>query len=211
MLRSRSIRPLAALAMLPLFAIGVGCVGYTSYNPTEGDQLGDSSLNAPAVRAVLTRSLRFTIERMPPELSEDEARLNVLAPTSEREVAVSLPRGLTKAAHDQILASLGDAVSPIVDGNEGLPIYRVGELRIRGNSATVDVHRPLDETNNRFQTPYQCITLSLRSDLEGWRVEGYEAWMPGTVQLPALNALRTPAETETPEEPETELAAEEGG
>ncbi len=206
----RTSRPVAVVASLTMLAGGVGgvgCVGYTSYDPAEGDQLTDSTLNAPAVRAVLTRGLRFTIERMPPELSEDDARLNVLAPTSERPIAVSLPRGMTKAAHDDIVAALGENVSPIVDGNEGLPIYRVGEFRIRGNSATVDIHRPLDETENRFHAPYQCVTLTLRSDLEGWRVEDYEAWLPGTVPLPALNALRTPAEAEPP----TEMAAEDEG
>ena len=120
------MRPFAALAMLPMLA---GCMGYTSYDPGEGDRLGDSTLNAPAVRAVLSRSLQFTIERMPPELTRDQARLNVLAPASEREVAVSLPRGLSKATHDEILASLGESVSPVVDGTEEMPIYRVGAVR----------------------------------------------------------------------------------
>ncbi len=204
-----NMRRLAALALLPMFA---GCVGYTSYDPAEGDRLGDSTLNAPAVRAVLSRSLAFAIERMPPELSEEEARLSVLAPTSDRTVAVSLPRGLTKATHDEILASLGEGVSPVVDGTEQLPIYRVGVMRIRGGTADVDVHRPLDENDNRFHAPYQCITITLRSDLEGWRVEDFEAWMPGTVPLPALNALRIPQEApvEDPEPTEMAVEAEDG-
>lgn len=211
-MQSPKMRLLPALTALAMIG---GCVGYTSYDPTEGQALDDNPLNTRAVRAVVTESLRFTIDRMPPSLTEDEARLNALAPTSDRPVAVSLPRGMTKSVHDEILTSLGERVEPIVDGNEGLPIYRVGKLRIRGGSAIVDIHRPLDKTDNRFQAPYQCITVNLVSDLEGWRIEDYQAWLPGTVPLPALNALRMPQpETDPDADPDaepTEVAAEAEG
>jgi len=187
------------LCAVPLMS---GCVGYSTYSPDQGDRIDSSVLNEPAVQAVISKSLEYVITRFPPTLSEQEARLGEIDAMRRGPVAVSLPRGMTREQHDSIIASLGGGVEAVTPGSTAIPTYRVGQIRVRGSHASVDIHRPLLDHSNALDLPYQCITVRMRSGFDGWRVQEYQAWLAGAVPLPALNALRSPP----PADPDTEQA-----
>lgn len=195
---SRNSRRVLAPFLISLIGAGAplpGCVGYTTYEPAEGDRVEGEYLNRPAMRAVLSQGLRFALERLPPSLGEQEARLGELGAGPSSPVPVSLPRGLTQSQHDAIMSSIADLARPLGPEDSLNDVYRVGDVRVRGSIAWVDIHRPVDVPDDRARTPYQCVTVELRNRIVGWRVEDYQVWRPDAVPLPSVNVL-TPVQSE---------------
>ncbi len=185
--------------MLLLLVLGPflgACVGYTTYEPTAGDRVENQYLSAPAIELVLSESLRFVIQRMPPTLGEEEARLGMLAVGAAEPVPVSLPRGLSEAQHDAIFRRLDGIARPATSDDDTNAVYRVGDIRLRGGLAWVDIHRPIEVPPGETRTPYQCVTVELRNKILSWRPENYQVWRPDTVPLPTVNALTPLPESE---------------
>ena len=179
-------RMLLVLVLAPILG---ACVGYTTYEPGEGDRVEGEYLNAPAIELVLSESLRFVIQRMPPTLGEEEARLGMLGAGVDEPVPVSLPRGLSEAQHDAIFRRLEGIARPATSEDDPNSIYRVGDIRLRGGLAWVDIHRPVSIPVGEMRTPYQCVTVELRNKILSWKPEDYQVWLPDAVPLPAVNAL----------------------
>jgi len=173
------ITPFVAVACLLLGAT-VGCAGYATYPPVDGD----TAINNPnfrPVRSVIAQALRWTIERHP----------------VPGQYAVNLPEGLTAGNVRSIIRQLPEGGRPLTEQSKDLPVYHVSRIWIRGAGAEVDVHRPvLDVPGPDDQPVHQMMTVTLDGGFNRWRAESSQSWVIGAEPTPPLRFVQTDNQTD---------------
>ena len=171
-----------AITGLAMALGALGCVGYATHDPLLQPETSPGEFHG-GLQCVLTAGLRWSIERLPPTLSAEEASVGIVDVNAQSPVAISLPAdlGLTPEAWSRIARDSGRDVLPLNAASKGRPIYRVGRVALRGSRAEMDVHRP---------TPagaYQSLTLDLELTSSGWSVRNYRLWTAPAADIPPLN------------------------
>lgn len=175
-------RSAAALGAMVGVAMLAGCVNYASYPPTPGS-VAITNPNTPAIEEVMMAGLRWTAMRYPPPTTVAEAD-----ESSRPLMAVNLPPGVRGKVYERV-ANVVPGAEPLSPENSHLPIYHVGAIRIRGDTAQVNIFRPVTDLGVKptGETVYQEIRLDLRGGLAPWRVVSWREWTPGSGDVPNLN------------------------
>ncbi|GAB4515865.1 MAG: hypothetical protein Tsb0013_20470 [Phycisphaerales bacterium] len=87
---------------------------------------------------------------------------------------ILLPKGVTDEVASDIARKLGENVYVTRTLKQDAPVLVVRRVFVLGDTATVDVERPVDAADAR-----QILTVRLRSDIRGWRVIGVRSWPVG--------------------------------
>lgn len=159
---------LIRLVLAATLAAGVGglggCALYMNYPPLEGD----TSINNPNVTPmpeVVGLGLQETIRRYP----------------VSGEYVVNLPRGTTRATAEWVRQGLGDSARLVEPETQGLPVYHITRVWIRGGEARVEVLAPDVEGEQRG------VVVELHTTGIGeWRVERFRVLASGAVAEPEM-------------------------
>ena len=169
---------LIRLIALSILAALVGCVGYTTYPPPESGKGADAAFNSPNVPPapdVIYSALAYTIGRYP----------------VAGAYAINLPPELDAKRARYIHDLLNDDDARLLTADavaQGLPIYHVARVWIRGPYAEVDVLRPvMDVPGPGGAEVTQQVTLTLKPRLARWRVTGARSAPIGLSTPPALS------------------------
>ncbi|TVQ34222.1 MAG: hypothetical protein EA376_00455 [Phycisphaeraceae bacterium] len=154
--------------------MGVGCVGYANYPPIEG-AVARTDPNSAPMSDLMIESIKWTVQRFP----------------VKGEYAINFPDGMLRKRTLQLMERIDDPrAHALTEETAHLPIYHVSRLRIRGNTADVDIHRPVGDLRGPSdQHVHQAITLRLRGGMRAWRVESSRAWTIGAIEPPALSFM----------------------
>lgn len=172
-------RMVAAVAVAALMG---GCAGYGTYTPGPDREINLQTLNHPSLEAVMAESFRWTITNLPPSVSPQAARIGEFASEPDGgPVLISLAPGMTPVQYRAVVGKAWAGAEPLTRARLAERSYRLGRIRIRGSSAWVDIHRPIEAMPGR----HQCVTVQLRGGTSPWRVTGFEAWEVGVISLPA--------------------------
>jgi len=191
---TRQGRPALVAAAIMLAAGSVvlsGCVGYTTYDPRTDHRVSLRGMNHAALRGSIAEALRWTISRYPPSMPRQDARQGRIVgyPPAE-QVAVGLPRGLSRRQYLEFVDAIGPVASPLTDETEQLPTYIVGRIELRGGKADIDIHRPVPDGDPGGT--HQLIEVSLEGGIGSWRVIGHQIYAPSVVALPEPGRLPEP-------------------
>ncbi len=88
--------------------------------------------------------------------------------------AIELPYAVDEDRIRRIASELGPGVYVDWEAPEGTPVLAVRSVLVLGDSATVDIERPV---GGGVET--QFLSVRLRSDVLGWRVIGVRSWPVG--------------------------------
>lgn len=160
-----------------------GCVSYA--HPSTGERtIAYTNPNTPAVEEIMMAGLRWTVNRYPPPVpptEADEQPPDVL-------MAVNVGAPVRGRVYQRIAASVPGA-APLTPETSHLPIYHIGQYRIRGDQAQLIVYRPVTTLGPKAtgETVYQEIRLDLRGGLRPWHVHTWREWTPGSAETPTLN------------------------
>ncbi len=178
-----------------------GCAPYVTYPASEADRGGVGDVNLEpsmtvqrlAVGRVLAMDLGSGVLPMRGVASQAEG-LWVLNPAGGTTLvrAQRMRRSIDVAGRGLLVGE---------PGSESAPVYSVTRVWVRGDSARVDVVRPVED--DRFER----VTVRLRAGSRPWRVESVYEW-PGAVDEPELFGW---PETVAGEGEEAAGATDEGG
>lgn len=181
----RGVAALLVLAGAASLAVLPGCVGYNDIEPIDGGH-GFVDPNSPPVPTAMATALRWVVDRYPPTTE------GFTGFTTEAPLAVSFPLRTRREIGDLVFtqAQIKNATF-LTPATESLPIYRIGRVYVRGDEATVDIHRPVPTlARDKSGTPYyQTITVNMRAGLSPWRVTSHRVWPVGSIDLPLVNYM----------------------
>jgi len=175
-------------------ALLAGCLGYTTYPPTEG-QWASADVNSPTAEQVMATALRRVVSLYPPPGPLD----------ASPRLAIQGPRGLSALRCDRLARAVGMGAVPLTPESEGLPRYSVKELRVRGARAEVDIFRPVYRTLGKVE--WQMITVELHGGLSPWSVQRVHERVVGAFEppIPYYRPDETIEEQSQPEAPGEEI------
>lgn len=204
------------LAMLAGVALGPsGCVSYANWPPVPDDTAFNDP-NNPATEEIMMASLRWAINKFPPEgdiLATERppanperrvfAREATPLPQIQPRAAVNLPTGVKPVVYRRVANYAGGlntagtrfdggrgGVVPLTPETANLPTYHVGFIRIRGDEAVATVFRPVLSMGGQAMTgpvQYQEIKLGLRGGLRDWAVDSIRPYGLGGRPAPEPN------------------------
>jgi hypothetical protein len=176
---------LTALTLLPLAA----CTPHARYPDVRGDVV-TADLNIMPSPVVMRLALQ---------------RVGGRHLSGVRPYAVDFPPVVDEDVARAIADKMGDHVSVAWDAPQGAPVIEISRVWILGDQAQVDVRRPVEGLG------HQLLTVRLRADIRGWRVDGVRSWPVGFElenvpvitpeedldfdEVPADEAAPTPGET----------------
>ncbi len=152
----------------------------------------------------VVRSLEWVINKYPIEAPRSITRNDTESggkPSSSGTIAINLVPGTTEETYDKVCSELskrlGVEAVPITDEiakANSMPIYHVGRIWIRQQTAKIDVFRPMYDLPRQKDgsSVFQCITVNLRGWLEPWAIDGTQSRNPGTIDVPEIHAYGTP-------------------
>lgn len=141
-----------------------GCALYMNYPPLEGD----TSINNPNYRPMP--------EVVQIGLNEVTRRYPV-----EGGYVVNLPKGTTLKTAQWVQAGLGEGARLVGSGGEGMPVFHVTRVWIRGGEARVEVLAP------EVQGEARGVVVEMTSSgISGWRTERVRTLARGAVVEPPL-------------------------
>jgi hypothetical protein len=187
-------RGLAVSAALLFAGVGLrGCVGYNVYPPMAGYP-AFADPNSPPMYFIMGEALRWTIQKYPPgdaavagsEVAEPGAGAMPSAPGGESpRIAISLVPGMRRDYYIRTAQLAGPGVVPLTPETRGLPTYLVSRIWVGGDSAKVDLFRPVTRMGNPDGSKvYQGLTLNLRGGLHPWHVTSHKVWGIGALEIP---------------------------
>jgi len=198
-----TVSALVGAALLGISALSItsipGCATYANYPPI-GQDLAINDPNVVPIPVLMRVAITRTLQT--------DSQTGELP---ERWV-LNLPRGTTlERARSLLTNSMRDAgVSGGMlvgdDGYQGLPVYSVTRVWLRGDSGTVDVIRPVNldgmqpteaDTDGVAYT-YQKVTHRLKGGFRPWRVETSRAWPIGLEAQPELFGWPSGTDTSAP-------------
>jgi hypothetical protein len=186
-----SVMGLLAAGVLSLGALGLGsipgCATYANYPPI-GQDLAVNDPNVIPIPVLMRVALTRTLQ--------NDSQTGELP---ERWV-LNLPRGTTleraRSVLDNTMRDAGVSGGMLVGdaGYQGLPAYSITRVWLRGDSATVDVIRPVtldgmpptEADTGGVGYTYQKVTHRLKGGFRPWRVETSRAWPIGLEDQPEL-------------------------
>ncbi|MCC6680544.1 MAG: hypothetical protein IT445_06535 [Phycisphaeraceae bacterium] len=158
---TRSLRPLAALALLLLVLPGAGCNPYTYVNvPPQSGDVARHGPNQELVREVEVEAIRSLLSERP----------------LDPPVAVELPVGTNELTTSDVARRSGEGVLPVHEAQEAASLIKVTQVRIRGPRAQVDLMYPTLTGMSQLLTVYMSYT-----PINGWQTERIVDW-PGVTQ-----------------------------
>lgn len=192
--QARTRRGLAKGGLLVGLLLGVasampGCAGWQTWPPSEPSDRVPARDNA-AVNQTMMLALARVIADYPPRGSENQ------------RVAINLPSGQVspdvyrRVARDvEAEPGVDRLVVPLSEGSMNLPVYHVAGVKIRTDTAYIDILRPifgvdeLDRAELTNDEAYQGYSVRLEGGLRPWRVAWVERFTPGVIQTPSLNPI----------------------
>ncbi len=165
----------ASLMLLGVVGTGCvgagGCVGYNTY-PDPGTGVAGSNLNLLPMGSIMESALGWAFERYPGGIGGDEGGGGLRV--------VNLPLGVKAETYRTIAEEVG--ARPMREGDGGEGVYHIGEIRVRGSRAQVDMHVPGDEG-------LVGVTVYMQGGLKPWRVTGRREWGAGVLGEPRMNVI----------------------
>lgn len=162
----------------------VGCTGYGRYEPgsrtADIDSLPDP--NQPNIQRVYTAALQYVISRYR-QGGEDQP------------IAINLPPGTRQSNYFTVASQVGKNVHPLTEeiaNTNGMPIYHVGEIQLRGKNADVDIYRPTTEIAPDPKTGkpvYVAVRVKLEGGFQPWRALIGRSYPPGMLESPQYYVL----------------------
>lgn len=189
----RGMAALARWAALAGVLILAGCVGYNVYPPMTGyPAFGDP--NSPPMYYIMGEALRWTIQKYPPgepaaaraEILDSGAAALPAAPDGQTpRAAISLVPGMLREYYIRTAAIAGPGVVPLSPEHAGLPTYLVSRIWVGGDTAKVDLFRPVTRLGSPDGSKvYQGLTINLRGGLRAWHVTSHRVWSIGSLEPP---------------------------
>lgn len=197
----RSIaRTLVVVAGVGGLALGLsGCTGTTNNPGIDGSRLTFEDPNEFRTVAALIVATRFVGTRYVPgqvPQFETAAPEEVAESRVPYPMIVSAPAGLRRVYYERLCREVGSEVAPVTaEIAEAIasgtlppdrPVFYIGRVWIREQSAQVDVYRPMPELGAGAdgRVVYQMVTVRLTGGLQPWRAIHGRAWAPGAFPAP---------------------------
>ena len=186
-----SVMGLLAAGLLGLGTLSVGsmpgCATYANYPPI-GQDLAVNDPNVIPIPVLMRVAITRTLQ--------NDSQTGELP---DRWV-LNLPRGTTlergRSLLDNSMSDAGVTGGMLVGdpGYQGLPVYSITRVWLRGDSGTVDVIRPVtldgmeptEADTDGVAYTYQKVTHRLKGGFRPWRVETSRAWPIGLEDQPEL-------------------------
>lgn len=211
-------RLLALLSAATLATISLsGCTtGYHTYPVIESAESASINPNLPTNIEAQVRALEWVINKYPIEMPRAITRSDIDGggkPFSSGTIAVNLVPGSDQDTYRRACKKLSDSLGveaiPLTSAvlqHPTVPVYIVGRVWVRTQTAKVDIFRPMyDLPRKPDGTPvYQCITVNLRGWLEPWAVDNIQVREAGTIEVPEY----TPLDTYSPKPTRTAIISE---
>jgi hypothetical protein len=201
--RTINIRLLALLSSMSLGALALtGCTtGYHTYPVIESAEGASTNPNLPTNVEAQIRALQWVVNKYPIEVPRAITRNDIDGggkPFSSGTIAINLVPGSDQDTYRRacktLSESLGVEAIPLTSAvleHPTVPVYVVGRVWVRTQTAKVDIFRPMYDLPRKSDgTPvYQCITVNLRGWLEPWAVDNIQVREPGAIETPAYTPL----------------------
>lgn len=166
------------IGMVCVLVVVGGCVGYTDY-PSARWNMSRDNPNYPPVDEIMAAAVGWTIDHYPPGYG------TMAGDNPGEPVAVSLPPNVRRDVFERVVRWASDRAVPATPQTANLATYIVGDIRVRGQRALVDVFRPVREGEGG----HQGITVRLDGGLHPWRVVDARVWHVGTLPVPIVHML----------------------
>ncbi len=168
---STARRTPTVLALLAaLIAIPAGCVG-VSTNPSIYDDPNARPVAAASIVEITAAAVRHVVSRYP---SNGPYALNLPSSISDHQASLIVKRLAPSDAH------------LVTESSKSLPVYHVESVRVLGDEATVQVHRPIAVPAGEGQPVTQAIEVKCRGGVQPWRVVATRGLMLGAIPPPPL-------------------------
>jgi hypothetical protein len=174
--------------------------------------------NSPPMYQIMGESLRWSIQKYPPgepaaaggDVAEVGSGALPAAPGGESpRIAVSLVPGMYRDHYIRTAQLAGPGVVPLSPETTALPTYFVSRIWVGGDTAKVDLFRPVTRLGNPDGSKvYQGLTINLRGGLRAWHVTSHKVWGIGALEVPEPTYL--PAQSGVPSVPVSQEPAKEG-
>lgn len=168
MSRSRRMIPIFALVALPIAAGLPACVG-VSTNPSIYDDPNARPVASAAIVEITTAAVRHVVSRYP-----------VNGP-----YALNLPASIPDSQAQSIIRRLAASQAQLLtEHSASLPTYHVESVRVLGDEAIVQVHRPINVRGADEKPVTQAIEVKCRGGVHPWRVVATRGLMLGAIPPP---------------------------
>jgi hypothetical protein len=140
-------RVAAGLAMGAMMIGGGGCLNYGNYPPA-GEFVWWNARETAGVRELMALALADVI-------ADDLATQPQFAnpPAGEPLAAINIPGGISPESYRQVAAMAHPLAVPLSESRGDLPVYQIGQVKLRGREARVDVLRPVDGLSRGVTNP----------------------------------------------------------
>lgn len=156
----------AGLTIAGLFALP-GC--YSNWPPVEG--YGQTELNNPSTRGVLSAAGRWALQRYKPA----------------GPVAFNLPAGLRRSGVLEVVGNIGGGAKALTEETAtSCTVYHLSRLNLTNDTAEVDVIVP---TGSGDGPAYQMTQLRLTGRNASWKVVVAREWETLVRPIPELSYL----------------------
>ncbi len=201
-----------AAGMLGILTAG-GCLTYSNY-PQEEGVTWINARDTASIREPMAKALKYIIEK---DIAD---QTNMELPGDGPLVAVNIPGGIAPESYRWIAANAGGRAVPLSESNDGLPVYHIGAVSIRGATVRVDVLRPITGLEQNVPNPVNVgVEVWMKGSTGARSIERTRWREVGTIATPALHTIEDVerafyAEPDAQAEPEgsaEEAPAENGG
>jgi len=199
--RSNTTRGAAAMAGLVLVTTMMGCLSYSNY-PQEDGVTWVNARDTASIREPMAKALEHIIEQ---DIAD---QTNMELPGDGPLVAVNVPGGIAPESYRWVAENAGGRAVPLSETLGGLPIYHIGQVRIRGNDVRVDVLRPITGLEQAVASPvYVGVEVWMKGATGARQIDRVRWREVGTLTVPELYTIED-IERAFYSEPERELMPE---
>ena len=176
----------AARVVLGLSALAgatglAGCVYYGNY-PGEEDLTWWNARESAGLLELMQQSLSHVIEQ---DIETQPSLAN--PPEGEPLVAINLPGRVSVASYRQVASRAHPRAVPLSEGRSDLPVYHVGQIRIRGGEARADILRPITGLERGVtDAPMAGVQLWFEGRSGAWRLVRERRREVGTLPTPRI-------------------------
>lgn len=189
-------RTRSGIALLTTTALGLAAGGLTGcqYQNTpkiESARGVTQDPNLPTPVRLMSLAVRYVAARYDPAtktMMDDPA--GPLPSEVAFPMAIGCPDGMTADKYQRVAREVGPNCVPLsakVRDEGVLPVWSVERVWVRGNTATVDVYRPMRELppGPDGKPVYQMITVRLEGYYNAWRAVHARTWGAGDFPSPS--------------------------
>lgn len=154
-------------ASLAIAATLPACVG-VSTNPSIYDDPNARPVASAAIVEITSAAVRHVVSRYPVQGS----------------YAVNLPSSIPDHQAELIIKRLNDDANLLTEATQSLPVFHVESVRVLGDEAIVQVHRPVTLASAEGKPVTQAIEVKCRGGVQPWRVVATRGLMLGAIPAP---------------------------